>query len=293
MKNFTNIESDGTGIERDGTGIESDGTGIERDGTGIESDGTGIERDGTGIRRLSLVASLCVALGMVSSVAFADPANLQISRQNDTITVSWFNNGELYVGRGSALGTQSAIALSKVQFNSPYFNLEVDGDGTGLLVDGDGTGLMVDGDGTGKQVDGDGTGLLVDGDGTGKQVDGDGTGIEVDGDGTGLMVDGDGTGLQVDGDGTGLMVDGDGTGLQVDGDGTGLLVDGDGTGVNGNGQFSFMVEINMGCQSTQATIYETGNFSAVEYIELNQPSISAGACNQGLQPVSTGLNLGN
>ncbi|MCF6264679.1 MAG: hypothetical protein L3J24_13980, partial [Xanthomonadales bacterium] len=176
MKNFTNIERDGTGIERDGTGIERDGTGIERDGTGIERDGTGIERDGTGIRRLSLVTSLCAALAMFSSAAIADPANLQISRHNDTITVSWFNDGELYVGRGAALGSQSAIALSKVPFNAPYFNLNVEGDGTGIAVEGDGTGIAVEGDGTGIAVEGDGTGIAVEGDGTGIAVEGDGTG---------------------------------------------------------------------------------------------------------------------
>lgn len=252
------------------TTIERDGTGIERDGTGIERDGTGIERDGTGIRRLSLVTSLCVALGMVSSVAFADPANLQISRSNDTITVSWFNNGELYVGRGPALGTQSAIALSKVPFDTPYFNLEVNGDGTGNNTE-------VNGDGTGSSTE-------VNGDGTGsnKEVNGDGTGsnTEVNGDGTG-------SNTEVNGDGTGnnTEVNGDGTGSSTD-------VNGDGTGVTSNGQFSFMVEINLGCQTTQATIYETGNFAAVEYIEINQPSISAGVCNQGIQPISGKFNLG-
>ncbi len=41
-----------------------------------------------------------------------------------------------------------------------------------------------------------------------------------------------------------------------------------------------MVEINLGCSSTQATIYETNNFAAVEYVEIKQASISAGACNR-------------
>ena len=47
-----------------------------------------------------------------------------------------------------------------------------------------------------------------------------------------------------------------------------------------------MVEIDMGCQATQATIYEPSNYAAVEYIELNQPSISAGGCNRSLQQIS-------
>ncbi len=261
---FAQVRSDGTGLSR----VEKDGTGIsrgEQNGTGL----TKVIKDGTGITKLSTILFCAFSLLLSNSLFARDlvDGNMNIRVQNDNVVVTWFNEGQLYVGKANLNDNFSLVGLSRVPLESGQFNLDVLnglGNGTGAKKTGLGNGTGAKKTGLGNGTGAKTTGL---GNGTGSNVTGlgNGTGISM----TGL---GNGTGSNV----TGL---GNGTGGSITGlgNGTGSRTSGLGNGtgtpaVSGGSTFSFAVEVAVGCFDTQAIVYETGSFSEVGYYAAHRPS---------------------